>query len=237
MRIKTYIEGFDERTGGGIPVGHVVLVAGCSGSMKSSFVFSILYHAALHDNLNGLYITLEQSGESMIRNMISAGIVRGGEEILEKKLVVSDIPTLRRGLGERGGTDMMWFDVLLNLIKFHKGSGELHLCAIDSLDVLYALTRLKEPRQELFHFVQTLKDLKITTFMISEMDRDSQRFAKYGFESFLSDAIIHLDLRRVGDAIVNLYLSIVKMREVKHDRTYYHLLFKDGRFSVAPMHD
>jgi len=40
--IKTFVRGFDEEIGGGIPQGHVVLVAGPPGTMKSSLAYSIL---------------------------------------------------------------------------------------------------------------------------------------------------------------------------------------------------
>jgi KaiC/GvpD/RAD55 family RecA-like ATPase len=50
---KTYIRGFDEEIEGGIPQGHVVLVAGPPGTMKSSLAYSILYNNALNGNRTG----------------------------------------------------------------------------------------------------------------------------------------------------------------------------------------
>ena len=44
-RLKTYIERFDQELGGGIPKGHVVLVSGTPGTMKTSLVFSIIYNS------------------------------------------------------------------------------------------------------------------------------------------------------------------------------------------------
>ncbi len=43
-RIKTYIQGFDDVMSGGIPEGHVVLIAGEPGTFKSSLAFNMLYH-------------------------------------------------------------------------------------------------------------------------------------------------------------------------------------------------
>ena len=43
-RVKTFIQGFDEALGGGIPRGHVVLMSGSPGTMKTSVTFSILYN-------------------------------------------------------------------------------------------------------------------------------------------------------------------------------------------------
>ena len=47
QRIPTHIEGLDENMQGGIPQGHICLVAGASGAMKSSLTFSMLYNACL----------------------------------------------------------------------------------------------------------------------------------------------------------------------------------------------
>ena len=47
-RIPTHIEGLDENMQGGIPQGHICLVAGASGAMKSSLTFSMLYNAVLY---------------------------------------------------------------------------------------------------------------------------------------------------------------------------------------------
>src|SRR2546428_587970 len=46
--VKTHIRGFDDDVlRGGIPQGHVVLVRGASGTMKSSPAYYVLYHNAL----------------------------------------------------------------------------------------------------------------------------------------------------------------------------------------------
>ena len=45
-RIPTHIEGLDENMQGGIPQGHICLVAGASGAMKSSLTFSCLLYTS-----------------------------------------------------------------------------------------------------------------------------------------------------------------------------------------------
>ena len=62
-RIETRVKGLDERLQGGIPKQHIVIVAGASGSMKSSLTFSMLYNSVLHGDTSGIYVTLEQEGE------------------------------------------------------------------------------------------------------------------------------------------------------------------------------
>ena len=39
--IKTYVQGLDERVGGGFKKGHVILLAGSPGAMKSSLTLNL----------------------------------------------------------------------------------------------------------------------------------------------------------------------------------------------------
>src|SRR2546428_1142496 len=72
--IKTHIRGFDEDVlRGGIPQGHVVLVRGASGTMKSSLAYYVLYHNAL-EGAPGLYVTLEQTAAGLLRHIAGLGL-------------------------------------------------------------------------------------------------------------------------------------------------------------------
>ena len=54
IAIRTYVTGLDNRIEGGIPKGHIVLIAGESGSMKSSLAWNILYNYAKEKKGNKL---------------------------------------------------------------------------------------------------------------------------------------------------------------------------------------
>src|SRR5881628_1107817 len=70
--VKTHIRGFDEDVlRGGIPQGHVVLVRGASGTMKSSLAYYVLYHNAL-EGAPGLYVTLEQTAAGLLEHVAEA---------------------------------------------------------------------------------------------------------------------------------------------------------------------
>ena len=73
-RIPTHVEGLDEKMQGGIPKGHICIVAGASGAMKSSVTFSVLYNAVLYGETSGIYVTLEQGKDSLRAHMSNMGM-------------------------------------------------------------------------------------------------------------------------------------------------------------------
>ena len=73
-RIPTFVNGLDQRMQGGIPQGHIVLLAGVSGSMKSSLGFSMLYNAVREGQASGIYITMEQGKSSLQGHMANMGM-------------------------------------------------------------------------------------------------------------------------------------------------------------------
>ncbi|MDG6221363.1 MAG: ATPase domain-containing protein, partial [Candidatus Thermoplasmatota archaeon] len=98
-RIPTFIDGYDDKMSGGIPEGHVVLIAGESGTMKSSLAFNILFHNAKKSGLKGVYITLEQSRDRLVRHM--AGLGMPIDEV-EEMVSVVDLAIIRKNLDKLG---------------------------------------------------------------------------------------------------------------------------------------
>jgi KaiC/GvpD/RAD55 family RecA-like ATPase len=225
-RIRTYVRGLDEQLQGGIPAGHVVLLAGKPGTMKSSICFNMLYNNAKNDGRGGVYVTLEQSRESLLANMAGLGMDATG---LEKKLSVLDLSLIRKKLKQL--SNKSWIEVFKMYIENLDKTVDISILAIDSLPVLEVMGKFDDPRDELFRLFEWLRDLGITSVLITEMQQDSDKFCENG-EDFLSDGIIHLDLRR-EDRNVNLFLSVVKMRKTAHARGYYPLIFDEGGFEVV----
>ncbi len=226
-RVKTFIKGLDKAIDGGIPEGSLVLIAGKPGTMKSSLAFNILYQNALQKDKNGVYVTLEQSRSSLLANMENLGMSPGD---LEKELSILDLGMIRKKLVNMTG--QTWLEVFKTYLKNMCENMEINLLVIDSLAALQIMARLTEPREELFHIFQWLRDLEMTTFIVTEMEQGSDQFCRYG-EDFLVDGIMLLDMSREGNT-VNLYLSVVKMRQTNHKRGYIPLILdKDGFEIVA----
>lgn len=229
---KLYVEGFDEEALG-VPEGHVVLIAGPPGTMKSSLAYSILFHHAKNDGVPGLFVTLEQDRKSLEAHM--AGLGLDPSEISEK-ISIQDFSRIRRGIQEledeadstEGGP--AWMEVLKKHLLDLKEEMDYRLLVLDSLPVLETIVDMKNRRTEMFHFFGWLKNLGVTTFIISEISPDLTIVQD---EDYLADGLIHLTMDRVGDTDVFRRIRCAKMRGVNHDTGYFTLEFKNNRFQVS----
>lgn len=225
--VKTYIEGFDDKMQGGIPAGSVVLLVGQPGTMKSSIAFNMLFNHARESGTKSLYVTLEQSTKSLSAHMASMGMdpakVRDSVEMIDIGLIRKKLTALQ---------EQSWVQVFKMYTKNLKETSDYKLLVIDSLPVLNVLARFTNPREELFHLFEWLRDLQVTTILITEMTPDTPKFALHG-EDFLADGIIYLRMAEVGDVSVQRQIRCVKMRSVNHSGDYFSLLFDSGKFKVT----
>jgi KaiC/GvpD/RAD55 family RecA-like ATPase len=225
-RVKTFVKGFDEVLRGGIPAGTVTLVAGTTGTMKSAFVYSILYHNACAGS-RALYVALEQQQNSLFAQMKNFGWslenVRGSFTVLDRYAVQEHMQEVYR---------RTFFEILLEHLVMLKSELHYTLLAIDCISALETLAELRKPRFELFKFMDWLRKLETTSFIVSEMSPDSNKYAKYD-ESFLSDGIIHMKMEEVGETSVQRRIRCVKLRNSAHSTDWFALLFKDGMFEIT----
>ncbi len=221
-RIRTFIHGFDEKLGGGIPAGMAVLLAGEPGTMKSTIAFNILYQNALKEGRAGTYISLEQGRDSLTRHLIGMSL---SPKDVEAKVSIVDLGMIRRNLDDMA--QRTWIEIFKMYAGNLKRSLNYDVLVVDSLPVLELMARFENPREELFQLFEWLRDLKATTILISEMKAGSEDFGKYG-EEFMSDGIIHLKMERVDDANIQRRIRCVKMRGTNHSPNYYTLIFQNG---------
>ncbi len=230
-RVKTRIKGLDEAMEGGIPENHITLVCGTAGTMKSSVCFNIAYNEVLSGN-TAVYFSLEQSYNSLMNHFVNMGydiskinIINIDFNVSNIKKVISDIKQSRGGAlliadvgglrKELKGTKVQqsgdWWNLMNNVLEMIKKEVNFSVFVFDSLNALYTLSNLENPRTKLFYIFESLKNLDTTTFLISEMPLDRSKFSEYGVEDFLSDGVITIRLieryRKVTREI-----SIVKMR-------------------------
>ena len=230
-RVRTYIQGLDEALRGGIPAGHVVLIAGSSGTYKSSLAYWILYMNALMEQRRSLYITMEQSYDSLMNQMRSMGLDTESATAIS----VFDVGYLQKRFGAEF-SKKGWLQVFKKNIMSLRGKKGLDLLVIDSLPAFEILADFKERRKEIFRLFQWLKDLGLTTFVIAERPDfviNGNVIQGHYVEDFLADGIFHLRLHLVSDSSVQRRIRCVKMREANHSDSYMALVFDDGQFKVA----
>ncbi|TLZ52813.1 MAG: hypothetical protein E6K18_01975 [Methanobacteriota archaeon] len=222
-RVRTFVEGFDAALEGGIPAGHVVILAGPSGSMKTSLALSMIYHNR-REGMKGLYISLEEGRESMLRTMDRLGMTPEDDFIV-------DIGKLRMEHEDvEGARD--WLTILKDYLARRLEKGGVGLVVIDPLNSLYQLAELRNPRQDLFHFFTYLRTLGVTTILIAEAEGPSD-FPNH--EEFLADGAITLSYANEADGHVDLRIRCLKMRHANHARDFFRLEFEDGRFRARPI--
>ncbi len=249
-RIKTYIEGFDENLEGGIPEGHIVLVSGTAGTMKSSLTFNILYNEALKGNI-GLYVSLEQSTTSLLNHMVNlefdlskinlvtiSDISKIDSEVKIAKsskkgsIIIADLGSIRKKLRDtKFSSSSDWMNAICNLIKKVKVKANINLVVLDSMAALYVLSRFEEPRSKLFFIFEFLRDLELTAFLIAEAPVGKQRLTEYGAEEYLADGVISLQLTERYRKVTR-EISIIKMRATNCNLDIFTLEFKDKKFKA-----
>jgi len=228
-RVKTYIQNFDEYIQGGIPKGQVVLVTGTPGTMKSSLCYSLLYHNALNNKTRSIYMTLEQSRTNLLEQMT---LMEMENPAVQDYVQVVDLGIIRRSLSELSAKGS-WLQVFKMYAENLKNSVGFDILVLDSLDVLEMAAQIRDDRRtELFYLFEWLRNMGITSFLISERAPE-EIFSRSYDEGYLADGIISLKLQEIGESDVQRRIRAVKLRSTNHKAGYFSLLYSDGMFRAT----
>ena len=223
-RVRTHVDGFDSVLGGGIPAGSVVLISGSPGTMKSSFAFNIIQKNAKSEKASSVYISLEQSKESIIRQMRSMKLATEDNP----EVHVLDMANVREEI-EAATMDDTVVTVLKEYLTEYLKEWGCSLLVLDSLDVLDLSSGVSSKRSHVFSLFEWLREMGLTSLLISESN--PQEALENGYEEgYLADGIIELTLTADDGDTVRRKIRCVKMRNTQHQTSFYSLQFSDGRF-------
>src|SRR2546427_11373878 len=170
-KISTYIEGLDDVLGGGFPVGHVVLLSGLPGTMKSTLSYAILHGNARERGAKCLYVSLEQTRKSLEAQMAAMGFdveaVRGEVHIL-------DLGTIQKEVGKSSTNP--WMEFLRRTLQTKKDIDGVDLVVIDSLEALEVLAKFEDWRTVLFRLFAWRRDAGATTVRLAEAGPEAPFF-------------------------------------------------------------
>ncbi len=232
-KTPTYVDGLDEVLGGGLPTGHVVLVSGLPGTMKSTLAYEILQNNATQRHAKAIYVTLEQSRASLLAQMAAMGFdtekVRGDLHLL-------DVGAIQKGIGK--SATKPWIEFLHRTLTTAKEIDGVDLIAIDSLEALEVLAKFADRRSDLFQLFEWLRDLGATTLVLTEAAGEAGALGLEAppprkDETFLADGIIELKMHPISDVEVQRRVRVVKMRGSNHKTGFHAVVFEDGHFQVT----
>ncbi|MEW5936440.1 MAG: ATPase domain-containing protein [Candidatus Thermoplasmatota archaeon] len=233
-RVPSGIPGLDALIGGGFPVNSVNLVCGPSGSAKTTFAMQFIYNGAKNHNDPGIYISLEEGRDNVIRAMKNYGLeIENSEK--ENKLFLLDLSEIRRQVG--AGTEealLVGFQALEKILGTfidRVGAKRLAIDSVTAIGLFYGDSS-EHLRSEMFRFVKFLKDKKITTVLVTE-SKEAAHKTRYGIEEFLADSFITLELEDVKGGL-RRSINVRKMRFTKHNTDKHPLLIGDKGIDISP---
>ncbi len=228
LRIPTYIDGFDEAIEGGIPGGYIVIVAGAPGTMKSTVLSNILYQNASNRGAKCIYMTLEQSKDSLKKQAKCFGM---DFEKHTENLRVLDFAIVRRSLKQLTARKS-WLEVFKMYIRNLRESFPFDLVAIDSLDVLEMAAGIRNRRDELFYLFEWLRELNSTILLTCETPAGTLLTSGQDV-AYLADGIISLYTQDVSDVEAQRRIRCIKLRSTDHSMDSFTFLTEGGRFMAV----
>jgi len=207
-RVKMGILGLDDMLGGGLIPGSICAIIGTYGTGKTTFSLDFVWDG-LTKGERVIYISLEEREERILTYMKQKGW--DITPFLNKSLYVIKLdPTDFNVANNRIKNE------LPKLIEEVKASRVV----IDPISLFEDLFETdSERRQEMYRFIEGLRDRNCTIMMTSETHRDNVFSSRHGLIEYLSDTVILLRYVRPSDLTdVHLALEVVKMRMSAHSR-------------------
>jgi KaiC domain protein len=207
-RVKVGILGLDDMLGGGLIPGSICSIIGTYGTGKTTFSLEFVWDG-LKKKENVIYISLEEREDRILTYMQMKGW--DVKPFLNKSLFVIKLDPTDFNLANNRIRNEL--PRLIDQVKANR----VVIDPISLFEDLFATD--SERRQEMFRFIEGLRDKKCTIMMTSETDRNNVFSSRHGLIEYLSDTVILLRYVRPSDlSAIHLALEVVKMRMSSHSR-------------------
>ena len=231
QKIRTMIEGFDDISHGGLPVGRSTLISGTSGTGKTLLALQFLYHGIAYFDEPGVFVTFEESPADIITNAYSFGwdlqaLIDSG------KLFILDACPDPEGEEIVGGFDL---SALIERIQYAIRKYKAKRVSIDSVTaVFHQYDAAEVVRREIFRLLARLKKIGVTTLMTTERMEEYGPVARFGVEEFVSDNVVivrnSLECERRRRT-----LEILKLRGTTHMKGEYPFTITNDGVNIFPL--
>jgi len=207
-RMKVGIIGLDDMLGGGLIAGNICAIIGTYGTGKTTFSLQFIWEG-LKKGEHAIYISLEEREERILEYMLQKGW--DVKPFLNKSLFVIKLDPTDFNLANNRIKNE-----LPRLIK-QVNARRVVIDPISLFEDLFDADSIR--RQEMFRFVEGMRDQKCTIMMTSETDKDNAFSSRHSLIEYLADTVILLRYVRPSDLTdVHLALEVVKMRMSAHSR-------------------
>ena len=208
-RTDVGIKGLDDMILGGVPSRSLLSVIGGAGTGKTTFALQFLNHA-LESGEKGIYITLEQTRESIYDTADEKGW-SFREHAAEDRLAVVAIDPIEMA----NSLSSIRNDLVRLIAEFD--ADRLVLDSVSLLEMMY--DHPAKRRSEVFGFTRSLKEAGVTTLLTSEASEETKYASRHGIVEYLTDAVFVLQYVRGSDfRETRLAVEIQKIRDANHSR-------------------
>ncbi|WP_151087874.1 circadian clock protein KaiC [Hymenobacter baengnokdamensis] len=228
-KAPTGIDGLDEITEGGLPLGRPTLLCGSAGCGKTLLAIEFLVRGIRNYDEPGVLMTFEETADELAANVASLGFDLKQLQA-DKQLRLDHVHIDRSEIEETGEYDLDGLFIRLGYAIDTIGAKRV---VLDTIEALFSgFPNEAVLRSEIRRLFRWLKDKGVTTIITAE--RGEGTLTRQGLEEYVSDCVILLD-NRVIDQITTRRLRIVKYRGSTHGTNEYPYLISEDGISVLPV--
>ncbi len=230
-KIRTMIEGFDDISHGGLPIGRTTLFSGTSGTGKTLFSLQFLFNGIHFFNEPGVFVTFEESPSDIIKNAYIFGWDL--QRLIEEgKLFILDASPDPEGQDIVGNFDL---SALIERLQYAIRKYKARRVSIDSITAVFQqYEAIGVVRREIFRLVARLKLLNVTTIITTERSEEYGPVASFGVEEFVSDNVVIVRNVLEGERRRRT-IEILKLRGTTHMKGEYPFTITNDGVNIFPL--